>query len=82
MNLWRDNEVHSKSVEEKVIGYEEDAEETHDEEKEDQKEGDVTPNFEIDDDTGDPGRYEYNNEMSKDEVLHTIDIKSVAARYA
>ena len=33
VNLWRDNEVHSKSVEEQVIGYEKDAEKTHDEEK-------------------------------------------------
>ena len=53
-NAWRDNEeVHSKSAEEQVIGYEEDAEETHDEEKEDQEEEDVIPNFEIDDENGD-----------------------------
>jgi len=31
VNLWRDNEVHNKNVDEQVIGYEEDAEETHDE---------------------------------------------------
>jgi len=31
VNLWRDNEEHRKSVEEQVIGSEEDAEETHDE---------------------------------------------------
>jgi len=30
MNLWRDNYQHSKSAEEQVIGFEEDAEETHD----------------------------------------------------
>jgi len=41
VNLWRDNEEHSKSAgEEQVIGSEEDAEETHDEEEEDQREKD------------------------------------------
>ena len=31
VNLWKDNEEHSKSAEELVIGSEEEAEETHDE---------------------------------------------------
>ena len=30
MNLWRDNDEHSKSAEEQVIGFVEEAEETHD----------------------------------------------------
>ena len=53
VNLWRDNEEHSKSPKTQVIGSEEEAEETHDEEEEDQDEEDVTPNFETDDDNDD-----------------------------
>jgi len=64
VNLWRDNEEHNKSVEEQVIGSEEDAEETRDE---DQEEGDLIPNIEIDDDNGDydllDSEYEKDNEM-------------------
>jgi len=40
VNLWRDNEVYSTSVEEQVIGSEEDAEETHDKEEKDKEEVD------------------------------------------
>ena len=67
VNLWRDNEEHSKSVEEQLIGHDEDAEVTHDEETEDQDEEDIIPNFGIADNNRHPGGlysdYEYENEM-------------------
>jgi len=65
VNLWRDNEVHSKSTKEQVIAYKEDAEETHNEETEDQEDEGVIPNFEIDADNGNPGRLDskYENDM-------------------
>ena len=63
VNLWRDKEEHSTSAEEQVIGSEEDADDTCDEEVEDQEEEDVNPNFEIDADNGDDdgldNEYEY-----------------------
>jgi len=60
-----------KSAEDQVTGSEEGAEQTHDDE-EDQE---VIPNFEIDDDNGDPGgldsENEHDNEMTEDVVLQT-----------
>ena len=69
--LWRDNDEYSKSAEKEVIGSEEDADETHDEEEEDQ---DVIPNFEIVDDNGDEDGLdsEYENELIEDEVLQRL----------
>ena len=65
------------SAEEQVIGYEEDAGETHDEEKEDQEEEDVIPNIEIDDDNGDGcglnNAYDIMTMKSECQVLHTVD---------
>ena len=43
----------------------------HGEEEEDQEEEDIIPNFEIDDSNGDANGLEYENEMTKDEVLQT-----------
>jgi len=84
VSVWRDNEVHSKSVEKQIIGYEEDAEETHHEETEYQEEGDVIPNVVIYYDNGDPGglgseyEYENDNEMTEDDVLKTVDTTGYA----
>ena len=66
VNLWRDNDEHSKSAEEQVIGSNrKDAEETHVGEEEDRE--DVIPNSEIcDDNCDDDGldnNYEYGNEI-------------------
>jgi len=72
VNLWRDDEEPSKTAEEWVIGSEEDAEETRDEEK------DVIPNFELEYDNADGSEYE----KTEDQVLQTADILNLTTSYA
>ena len=69
VNLWRDNEEHSESVDEEVIGSVEGREHIHDDDEEDQEEEDVISNFETDDNNGDDddgleGEYENDNQMT------------------
>jgi len=65
----------AQSAEEQVIGSEEDAEETHDEQGEDLEEEDVSRNFEKYDENGDDDDgldSEYDNQMTVDEVLQRL----------
>ena len=65
----------AQSAEEQVIGSEEDAEETHDEQGEDLEEEDVSRNLEKYDENGDDDDgldSEYDNQMTVDEVLQRL----------